>query len=179
MLLGQLYREHNEKQLEIQKIEQHQVDSLIEKCSTAIKEIHRPIYKTKTAETAKISTTISNETIPLESTFSIDSFHYLSEEFVQELPVIVVGVISSYNSNTFKGRIFISEEGRPVTFELSETCRNQQTIRLVIASLSAYANNDVPSDWSHIYCKVWRNMSRSGHLKSYSVVSISHTRLQV
>ena len=176
--LGQLYKEHNEKESKIQKIEQHQVDSLIEKCSTAIKEIHRPIYKTKTAETAKISTTINNDIVPLTSKFSMDTFQYMSDEFVQEQPVIVVGVISSYNSNTFKGRIYVAEEGRPVSFELSETCRKQQPIQLIIASLSAYANKNIPSEWSHIYCKVWRNMSRSGHLKSYSVISIVHTKTQ-
>ena len=51
--IGQLYEDNKAQEAEVPRIEQHQVDSLIEKCSTAITEIHRPIYKTGSAQQAK------------------------------------------------------------------------------------------------------------------------------
>ena len=43
--LGKLYEESENKKLP--KIQQYQLDSVIEKCSFSIKEMHRPIYQTR------------------------------------------------------------------------------------------------------------------------------------
>jgi hypothetical protein len=56
--LGVVYEEARKKQQELPVIQQHQADSLIEKCSTAMHEIHRPIYKSGSATQASISALI-------------------------------------------------------------------------------------------------------------------------
>src|SRR5690606_33449879 len=70
--LGQLYEESRAAKVEVPKIEQHKVDALIEKCSTAITEIHRPIYKTQTASRAVITADYGNGHERIGSTFDLD-----------------------------------------------------------------------------------------------------------
>lgn len=57
--LGQLYEEGKTGELPI--IRESQLDSIIEKCSSSIKEMHRPIYKSSTAIDAKISSRFNSE----------------------------------------------------------------------------------------------------------------------
>lgn len=174
--LGQLYEKNEAKDSKLKKVEQHKADSLIEKCSTAISDIHRPIYKTKTAEKATIIANIGGARKTLGAEFSKESYDYIHELFVQDTPVVIEGRISSYNSNTFKGRIYVAKEGRPVSFELSQTARSEYSLQLIIASLSANAHKKYEDEWSAIYCKALKNTTRSGHLKSYTIFAISHDK---
>lgn len=176
--LGQLYEEHQNKDAGVPKIEQHQVDSLIEKCHTAITEIHRPIYKSKSAEKANIIGNWGQGRLVVEDRISIETYQYINEVFTADRPEIIKGRVSSYNTNTFKGRIYVAIEGRPVSFELSESSRENYPVQLIVASLSANAINDYDNEWSEIYCRVFRNTSRSGHLKSYTVIDVSHIPLE-
>ncbi|MEW8184730.1 MAG: hypothetical protein AB2794_06940 [Candidatus Thiodiazotropha endolucinida] len=172
--LGQLYEENKEKEAEVPMIKEHQVDSLIEKCNTAITEIHRPIFKTKSASNANIEGNWGQGGSIVGGPMSIETYKYIHEVFIAEEPEIIAGRVSSYNSNTFKGRIYVAKEGRPVAFELSENCRVNNSVQLIVASLSVNAVKDYDSEWSTVFCKVFRNTSRSGHLKSYSIIEVSH-----
>lgn len=89
-------------------------------------------------------------------------------------PCIIKGRISSYNSNTFKGRIYSAEEGRPISFELQPSAKGDYSLQLIIASLSAYTRNNFDDEWIDLYCVVHKITSRSGQLKSYKITSISH-----
>lgn len=171
--LGQLYEEHNENEVVTPKIEQHQLDALVEKCSTAITEIHRPIFKNQSATSANINSTMSNQNRRIGGEFNIETYQYIREEFVSEEPEVIKGRVSSYNNNTFKGRIYVAAEGRPIVFELVENCRSNQVVQHIVASLSVNAVKDFESQWSEINCKVFKNTSRSGHLKSYSIFQVS------
>lgn len=51
--------------------------------------------------------------------------------------IIIKSYISSYNSNTFKGRIYVIEEERPISFELAEAVRGEIIIQLIVDSLRA------------------------------------------
>lgn len=177
--LGQLYEENIEKEAEVPKIKEHQVDSLIEKCTTAITEIHRPIFKTKSAVNAKIVGNWGQGSTIVGGPMSIETYQYIHEVFVAEEPEVIAGRVSSYNSNTFKGRIYVAQEGRPVAFELSEECRANYPVQLIVASLSVNAVKDYESEWSTVFCKVFRNTSRSGHLKSFSIIEVSHEPINV
>ena len=152
----------------------HKLDALTEKCSTAISDIHRPIYKTHTAEHAKITSDVLGRQTQVGSEFSLETYSYIHEHFAEDRPVVVKGRISSYNSNTFKGRIYVAREGRPVVFELSKECRSNYVVGLVTASLSASALKDYTNEWCEVYCLAFRNVSRSGQLKSYKIVQVSH-----
>jgi hypothetical protein len=175
--LLELHEEHAEQNLDTPKIEQHQLDSLIEKCSTAIKEIHRPIFQTESATSAVIESTMSGQKRKIGGTLDLSTYEYIHEEFVSDLPVIVSGRVSSYNSNTFKGRIYVASEGRPVAFQLSENCRDNQVVQLIVASLSVNAVKDYENPWSSAYCRVFKNTSRSGHLKNYTIVEVSNEEI--
>lgn len=174
--LGQLYEES--KAQDIQVPEQHKVDSLMEKCTTALTDIHRPIIKTGTALEATITARRGPREEALGPTFNEETYRYIHEFFASEHPEIVSGRVSSYNSNTFKGRIYVAEEGRPVAFEMAETSRSNAAVQLVVASLSANALKEHKSEWSTVHCRVLKNTSRTGHLKSYTILHVSHTPLR-
>lgn len=176
--LGQSVEEYNKQSEKDLSIEQHKVDSLIEKCTTAITDIHRPISKSETATIAKIITIFPSEKIPVGPELTLETFDYISEEFTSNEPVVIEGRISSYNSNTYKGRIYVATEGRPIPFELEEFCRTNSVIGLVTASLSASAVKDYENEGSTIYCRVFRYISRSSHLKRYKIIEVSHAALQ-
>ncbi len=171
--LGQLYKENKSRGITLPQVRETQLDSLIEKCSTAITEIHRPIYKTKTADCARISTDVSGQKVLLKPTFSFDSFRYMIEEHIEEGVEIIKGKISSYNSNTFKGRIYVAEEGRPISFQLSEGTRQIRSIQLVVNSLSENALRAFDPEASEIFCKVQKIRSKSGYLKRYKILVVS------
>jgi len=171
--LGQLYEENKEKNIKLPMVREAQLDSVIEKCSVAITEIHRPIYKTKTADTARISTYIDSRKIPLNPTFSFETFQYIIEEFTEEEVGIIQGFVSSYNSNTFKGRIYVPEEERPISFVLSESTRKEVCIQLIVDSLRANALRGYNVESMQIYCKVQKITTKSGHLKRYKVLAVS------
>jgi len=176
--LGQLYEEYNAKKIKVPQIKQSQLDSLVEKCTPAITEIHRPIFKTETADNAVIESTVGNKTRKVGLTLDMSTFHYIRESFASEVTDVINGRVSSYNSNTFKGRIYVKSEGRPVPFELLEQSRSDNVVQLIVDSLSANAIRDYSSERSTVHCTVYRNTSRSGHLKKYSIVKVSHEPIE-
>lgn len=171
--IGQLYEESKGKSIELPEVRQAQLDSVIEKCSTAITEIHRPIYKNQTAEEARIYTNINNERIPLSPVFSFDTFRYIIEEYVEDEVVIVLGFISSYNSNTYKGRIYVPVEERPISFELADNVRGEGSIQIIVDSLRANALRNFEAEPVEVFCRVQRITTQAGHLKKYKVLAVS------
>jgi len=169
--LGQLYEEYKSENIEVPVIKQHQMDSLIEKCHTAVTELHRPIFKNKTASTASIFSTINHDNRPLQASLNMSTFDHIRETFKSDQLVSLTGSVSSYNSNTYKGRIYVPEEGRPVAFELSERIRNEKSIEKVVESLSSNALRKYKHGSSIIKFTALRNESRSGYLKGYEILS--------
>lgn len=171
--LGEQYEELKSKQKDVPKIENHQADALIEKCSTAIKELHRPIYKNETASRASIS--VFSGGLPRQIGGQLDrsTFDYMLEVVPSDISEVIVGRISSYNSNTFRGRIYVSEQGRPVVFELAENCRSPRVMKLIAESLTASVTKEFDAPNAAIKCRVFRNESRIGHLKSYKILDVS------
>ena len=105
---------------------------------------------------------------------NINTYQYIHEEYISEEVEVIRGRVSSYNSNTYKGRIYVAQEGRPIAFELDKHCRTDAVVELLTASLAANAIKDYKNEWSEVYCSVYRNTTRSGHLKSYKVIEVSH-----
>lgn len=176
--LGKLYEENKKNKIELPVVREAQLDSVIEKCSTAITEIHRPIYKTKTADVARISANINDLNVPLNPTFSFETFQYIIEERIEDEVEVIRGFVSSYNSNTFKGRIYVPDEERPISFLISENTRGEACIQLIVDSLRANALRGFDVDPSEIHCKVQRITTRSGHLKSYKVLAVSGEKFE-
>lgn len=152
------------------KVEQPKADALIEKCSNAVKEMHRPIYLTKTATSASIRSKIGSVIKNLDAQLDENTYDYIHQTFPSDSVENITGRVSSYNSNTYKGRIYVSEMGRPITFELSEKIRTSRVIRLVTASLALSAVREFNNPASSVRFLVLRNLSRSGHTKSFTVL---------
>ncbi|MCB4782026.1 MAG: hypothetical protein LGB70_04180 [Sulfurovum sp.] len=167
--LGKPYEESENKKLP--KIKQYQLDSIIEKCSFSIKEMHRPIYQTGTTTKATISAMINNTLLPISSSLSIDTYAHLKGDLISPEEKIVKGYISSYNTNTYKGRIYIPEEGRPIPFELSESIKDKRTIEIIVNNLRKHALDDQEN--KKIKCTVFEVTSNSAKLQRYIVKNIS------
>lgn len=176
--LGQLYEEAQRDRQELPEIKQHQADSLIEKCSTAIHEMHRPIFKSRTAEWAHLNATIGGAGIPLRTPLNLDTWAYIHETRTSEAPKLFVGNVSSYNSNTFKGRIYVEEFGRPVTFELSKDLRDQRVVELVTTSLQVNALRMYREGEGVLYFAAFLRTSRSGRLKGLLIVKLDDKPLR-
>lgn len=170
--LGQLYEEAKKKDIEIKEIKQHQADSLLEKCSSAIHEMHRPIYKSQSANEATIVGIFDRQTHQLQTSLDYNTFRYIHENQVSECSELFEGRITSYNSNTFKGRIYISKIGHPVSFSLSPNARNTKSIRAITTSLrhNALEHRDAPG--SVVICNAYKNTTRNGRLKSLTIHSV-------
>lgn len=171
--LSQLYEEAQKNKVKLPLIKQHQADSLIEKCNTAMHEIHRPIYMTGTAGKAEITATINRERLPLETSFSLQTWEYIHETRTSDEEEEFVGRVSSYNSNTYKGRIYVEKFGRPVSFELSKNSRGQKIVELVTSSLQSNALRAYKEDEGRVYFKGYQRTSRSGQLKSLLITDLS------
>lgn len=169
--LGELYEQAKEKELKIPQLDQTRADSLIEKCSTAVKDMHRPIFRSATATSALISSTMNGRSHPFGTPLTLDTYDYLHETHVENNPIDIIGRISSYNANSYKGRIYVPIEGRPITFELMKSVRSRKKISMVMSSLRASALERRTGN-GFIKCKVIRELSKSGQLKRYRVVDI-------
>lgn len=171
--LGQIYEDAQKNKVKLPLIKQHQADSLIEKCNTAMHEIHRPIYMTGTAGKAEITATINRERLPLETNFSMQTWEYIHETRTSDEEEAFVGRVSSYNLNTYKGRIYVEKFGRPVSFELSKNSRGQKIVELVTSSLQSNALRAYKEDEGRVYFKGYQRTSRSGQLKSLLITNLS------
>lgn len=173
--LGQQYENYKKTSppLPLPEIRQSQADSLIEKCSTAIHEMHRPIYMSNSADAATLNVMIDQRSVPLHSTFDLESFDYIHETRKSDVAESFAGRITSYNSNTYKGRIYIHEIGRPVSFELAPLVRGGNEIRLITTSLRSNAMKQFREPGSVISIAGLKNTSRNGKLKTLTIVSVT------
>ncbi|MCH9757808.1 MAG: hypothetical protein K0U19_01720 [Proteobacteria bacterium] len=169
----QSLREQYEKHKDVkEKIpQQHQVDSLIEKCNTAISEIHRPIRK-KSVVGAKIFSNLGQTDANVGIPMNLKTYQYIHEEFYDKELYIITGRISSYNSNTLKGRIYVFEEGRPISFTLTDT--NNEFVRLIVTSLSANAIHEYEKQYRTVSCVVRKVKTKNGDLKRYLIIRVAN-----
>lgn len=169
--LGQLYEKAKATKTPPPILDQTRADALIEKCSTAVKEMHRPIFMNSTATTGFLMGRINGQESPLQIPLTLQTYEYLHETYVSPNVVDITGRISSYNSNTYKGRIFVPDEGRPISFELATSARARKSINQIMLSLRASAL-ERRSDNGFIQCRAYRELSKSGQLKRYKIVEV-------
>ncbi|MFN4186184.1 MAG: hypothetical protein ACK4M6_15585, partial [Hyphomonas sp.] len=86
---------------------------------------------------------------------------------------ILKGKISSYNSNTYKGRIFLEKEGRAIPFELADEARRESYIALITESLDLNARRSSRgTSLGMIGFVAYRVESKTGRLKSFIVSEV-------
>ena len=68
--------------------------------------MHRPIVASETAAVAEIVSMVDRKEEPLQSPLDRKTYEYVQYSQLIEQPYDFVGRVSSYNLNTFKGRIY-------------------------------------------------------------------------
>ena len=162
------YEEYKKVHPRAPQLGESKLDSVMEKCEPSIRQMHRPIVKTETAGVAKILYGIRKEEIP---TLNATTYEYISYTSTSEEPVRIRGRISSYNINTYKGRIFCFDEKRPISFRLADHVKNRRSSAMITKSLTANVESKVSGE-GDIYMTAFVNTSRTGTVKSYYVVSV-------
>jgi hypothetical protein len=139
--LGEQYEELHKKDVALPAPDKNRFDSLIEKTEVAVRDMHRPIISSGSAEAAFISTYSDGKERIIGQRFDIQSYERMMELKPRSTNGYFEGRISSYNMNTFKGRVFLIDEGRPVPFEVADSARNPENILAITRSLSANAEH--------------------------------------
>jgi len=175
--LGLQYEELQKKrqQQRIPVIKESQADSLIEKIHRAVVEMHRPIVASETANHCTIKATIDDREKPIGGRLTTETFEFINETVSSRTPDTFSGHVSSYNTNTFKGRIFIPEFGRPVAFELQEGSRSNRIVQDIATSLFHSGLKQWRERGALIHIVAFKNTSRSGTLKSLTISKVSVT----
>lgn len=167
--LRQQFKDAHAQDNDIKILSSARFDSLLEKCDTAIKEMHRPISKSETASEAQLISQIGSKRSRIGPALTIETYEYIAYTETSSDSVELVGRTSSYNINTFKGRVYTESHGRAVPFELSESARSRRNISIITRSLDANAQDRNAGDFSF---SAFENRSRSGRLKSFFVTEI-------
>lgn len=147
------------------------LDALVEKCEGAVKQMHRPIVASETAQSALITSRAGRSSRNLGPPLTFQTFEYLAYTVESDRPQEYRGRVSSYNINTFKGRIYVVAEARPIPFELSAANRDSATVRLVVESLSDNAQNRHRGS-PNISFSALAYSSRSGRTKRLLVIGV-------
>lgn len=166
--LGQSHDEYlKEKKLTAEKF-----DSLIEKTETSIADMHRPIVGSKTANSAMLfGTPDAGKSLQIGPELSEITYNYISRTTLERDTSIIEGIISSFNVNTFKGRIFVFDEHRPIAFELGEDVRDGRSMFQIASSLRANARKtDLAA--GRITLKGRRLVTSTGRLKAIIVTEV-------
>lgn len=78
--LGQQYEEiHSSQSIRIPKLDETRFDSLIEKCETAIRDMHRPIVMSQTADQATINARIGRDTKTINHSLNSVTYEYIRQ----------------------------------------------------------------------------------------------------
>ncbi|QPZ92371.1 DUF7946 domain-containing protein [Thioclava electrotropha] len=149
-------------------------DSLLEKTESGVKALHRPIIQSGSAERANFDFRSAAQEANLDVYVDADTFDYVDRVITSEDFSDFRGVISSYNSNTYKGRLYVEDEKRTIPFELAENMRSLDVISAITRSLSRNAQARAGSRRNNqeICLQGLRNETPTGRLKSIYVIEL-------
>ena len=174
--LGQQYDALPKNQKEaLPQLDQSRFDSVIEKCEPAIIQMHRPISHSESALNAHIFSIVGKNRVPLGQPLDLETYEHISVNVPSERPQTFSGKISSYNVNTYKGRVFTHEYNRPIPFELAEDARKPRAIRAITNSLSKNALNR-DDDSGYVVFNAFVNSGSSGRVKSFKMLDVKVLR---
>ena len=167
--LQQQYSEH----LASKKITEAKVKSLIEKSEASLADMHRPIVASRTATHANIFGSAGDRKplSPLGPDMNFITYDHLMENIYSDFEETLSGKVSSYNLNTYKGRMFVVEEGRTVPFELVDTGKTPAQTGLITMSLRMN-DADRRDENALIAFDVYRVLSKNGRLKGLRVTAV-------
>jgi hypothetical protein len=165
--LGQQYEELKKAKQPVKELSESRFDSLIEKCENSIRDMHRPLVKSETAHQAVLTAGVGGDSSPLGPPLTRETYEYIAH--TERSPRL--SRFTSYNINTFKGRVYLAAEGRPIPFELDDTARGIQSISAITTSLAANAHARMQGH-GEVTFNAFRNNSRTGRLKYLLITEI-------
>jgi len=168
--LGKQYNELKSSNSDLPILDQSRLDSAVEKCENAVKEMHRPIYANETAKSATITTVFNGRKTELAHDLNIDSYEYIRQNIREQSITELTGRVSMYNINTHKGRIFLLNERRPVPFTLIEGAKTVQNEIKITNSLSTNLRSSFKE--GDIKILAYRIVSRTGRLKALLITHL-------
>lgn len=145
--------------------------SLVEKVEPAITSIHRPVVKSKSAEVGRVVAMVRGGERVVGQELTQDTYDYVRDTITSDLPEFNRGRVSSYNANTFHGRMFIESAVRPIPFDLAEDARSPASISLILSSLDEYAQN-AEGAGGFILVTAFVRRSRNGRLKGMTITRV-------
>ncbi|WP_141243970.1 hypothetical protein [Sphingomonas lenta] len=164
----------NSAELEKKNITPAKLDSLTEKVEGSVADMHRPIVVSRTAEHADLfAGRVANQRIRLGRELNEESNDYIRQTLIDKFPTLVEGVVSSYNRNTYSGRLYVFEEQRPISFELIDGAKTKPNITNVTTSLRTGAIERGTRDGA-VRMKGFRVTSSTGRLKGFRVLSVEY-----
>lgn len=157
------------------ELSEDRFDSVIEKCEAGIKGLHRPIVFSESAGQATIDFKVAATTGQMDVAIDQETYQYISEVYRAEDIKRYCGIISSYNVNTYRGRIYSHDQERTIPFELSKESRNDPSLRLIGASLNRNVvrqRREEDNANIDICFEVFENTTSTGRVKSLYVVLV-------
>jgi len=143
------------------------IDSLCEKLEASIADMHRPIVISQSANRAQLSRCgpFKGDIGPLMSPLT---YEYVKQTTRDKDISTIVGHVSSYNINTYKGRIFSLEENRPIPFELDEGARTKKIVGILTNSQHLNGQEEFCAN-SLVELTCNKMISANGKVKRYMV----------
>ncbi len=163
--LQQQYAEH----LKEKGITKEKVDSLIEKTEASVAEMHRPVVASETAGAGEVSTGGPHKK-KLGPELSIYTYEYVKRTIRSPDVTEIVGTVSSFNNNTYKGRLFSFAERRPIPFEILPDSRSRH-IRGILTNSQHLAGQNPSDPKAVVKLSVYRLDSVTGRLKRLHVIT--------
>lgn len=163
----------HDKHLEQKKVTAEKMDSLIEKTESSISDIHRPIVASKSATSASmLGSDDYGKKQPIGPELSVLTYDYIATSKLEEGIFELDGIVSSFNLNTFKGRIFSLEDQRPIPFEIAAAQREGRMVLDLANSLRENASKTA-RDAGLVRVRVRKYVSANGRLKSLIVFGVN------
>lgn len=152
-----------------------QLDSLIEKVEPSISDMHRPVMGSKTADSVRIydSRTLKSKSgspIVLDAS-THEGLRYRKRGSALEKHA---GCVSSFNMNTFNGRIVTSPETRPIPFYITPAGRNPKYIKRIVNSFSNNISQPY-SEESFVKITAFVDRTRTGRIAKFNIVRVTET----
>ncbi|MCR9122671.1 MAG: hypothetical protein NXH91_10395 [Phyllobacteriaceae bacterium] len=150
---------------------QERLSSLVEKTQNAVIDLHRPIERgsARTATVTRKSGGRLQQVGPDLNHSTLEAARFSKEGDVAES---FEGRISSYNMNTFKGRIYLPAEERTIPFELADSARTLFQQRALSRSLDGNVAR-LPETEGNVILTAIPFYRRSGDLKSILVLGVA------
>ncbi len=153
------------------RVTPEKIDSLCEKIERSVADMHRPIVKSSSASFAKVER-CDHTRQDVGPIFSTLTYEYVRATVLGDEIIEITGYVSSYNINTFQGRVYPIDEKRPIPFEIDSSIRNKNTTGLL--TQSQHINGQAPfSDDAKVNMICKRLLSATGRVKKYIVTGVS------